>query len=380
MIKNLFIGLIVLLIALGVGFMVHKDSGYVLVSYGHWTVETSFWMALLIIALLFAIIYFLLRLLHYPKYLKTKYDRWVQMRRLQKLNQSLQKGLCYLAEGQQAKAELKFNKSISYDDKFSVPYVAAAYAANEQQAFDRRNQYLSDFKHKNQNLKFSSDLIQAQMAVKAQQWNEALSTLSALRQESSSSVAVLDLLYQVYLKLNDWDSLFQLLPALKKHHVLDKDKLLALEEQVYLHQLQKTHLWEQIPKNWKSNPHVVNLYVEYLITSHQDEEAISLIANTLKKHWDPHLLKQYSKATSHDLVNQLAIAEKWLEKHPKESELLFCCGKLCFRNQFLGKAKYYFEQYLQIKRDPRVYSELARVMAALGNKDAAIEYYQKSNP
>ena len=60
--KKLLSLFIVLLIAIGLGFLIHKDPGYVMVSYDHWVIATSIWVAVACCLLGFVIFYFFLRL------------------------------------------------------------------------------------------------------------------------------------------------------------------------------------------------------------------------------------------------------------------------------------------------------------------------------
>src|SRR5688572_27510277 len=60
--KKLFFIFILLLIAIGLGFLIHKDPGYVIISYQDWVVSTSFWVACVTTLLSFFIVYFLIRL------------------------------------------------------------------------------------------------------------------------------------------------------------------------------------------------------------------------------------------------------------------------------------------------------------------------------
>lgn len=59
--KKLFLLFIVLLMAIGLGFLIHKDPGYAMVSYNHWVIATSIWVAGGCVLLAFIIFYFLMR-------------------------------------------------------------------------------------------------------------------------------------------------------------------------------------------------------------------------------------------------------------------------------------------------------------------------------
>ena len=55
--------LIALLLGVGVVAMIETDPGYVLITYGKYTVETSLWVGLLVLLIGFLLIYWTLRLI-----------------------------------------------------------------------------------------------------------------------------------------------------------------------------------------------------------------------------------------------------------------------------------------------------------------------------
>ena len=59
--KKLFLLFVVLLIAIGLGFLIHQDPGYAMVSYEHWVVATSIWVAVATVLIAFFVFYYFLR-------------------------------------------------------------------------------------------------------------------------------------------------------------------------------------------------------------------------------------------------------------------------------------------------------------------------------
>jgi len=101
------------------------------------------------------------------------------------------------------------------------------------------------------------------------------------------------------------------------------------------------------------------------------------LRNTLKKSWDHKLVEKYSMITDVDANKRLAIAESWLKTHDNDPILLLCLGRLCKQQQLWGKAQRYLEISKTLKTTPAAYHELGQVMEALGNKEAALDYYSK---
>lgn len=61
--KKLFLLFLILLVAIGLGFLIHQDPGYAMVSYKHWVIATSIWVAAATLLLAFIILYFLMRVI-----------------------------------------------------------------------------------------------------------------------------------------------------------------------------------------------------------------------------------------------------------------------------------------------------------------------------
>lgn len=386
--RRLIFGFIILLLAIWIGFLIHKDSGYVLVAYEGWTIETSLWVALVCLILFFLILYFLLRLIRNTRLLGSKFQRWGYSRKQNKSRKLTNLGLCEVAEGHWEKAETLLIKSAKDSNTPLINYLVAARAAQEQMADDRRDNYLRQAIKSTSGSELAVGLTQAQLQINSKQWEQALATLKHLYQISPSHVFTLKLLHRVYLELQDWQQLYELLPALKKYKVLNEQKLQSLEEKIYIALLahhakaqnfeQMQQLWKKLPKAWRHNPNIAATYVHYLIESGHDDQAISIIEDTLKKQWSPILVSLFGNAKGSKESYQLKVGESWLKKHPNEPELLICLGKLALRERFLGKAKQYFEDFLQIQKSRLALQYLARVYEALGDNTRALKLYNQA--
>ena len=114
---------------------------------------------------------------------------------------------------------------------------------------------------------------------------------------------VLELLQSTYLKLQDWESLRALLPELRKRKVMKPDVLDALEQKVHLQLIQVAtkssvtnavnKAWERIPKSLYTDPELLLNYTNYLLSHNDSAKAETLLRDSLRKHWDIRLVKQY---------------------------------------------------------------------------------------
>lgn len=385
--KKLLLGFIVLLLAIGLGFLVQKDPGYVLMTYNGWSLETSVWIAITAMVILFLVFHFVLRILQHTSLLGDRFQRWGRMRRRRKSREHAHSGFRELAEGNWSCAERLLVKSTKGINASLINYMAAARAAQAQKAFERRDQYLRRAHDAADGSEMAIGLTLAEMQINSQQWEQALATLERLKQQAPKHPRLLFLLQQVTLELNDWTSLEALLPQLTKRKILPTAELYTLALRVYAALLHKNahnasdlnQTWSDIPKTFRADPTLLHIYISALLARGQKDEAATLIEKSLKQQWDSNLLMHYADAANNNTTQQLRTAEGWLKTHPKDPALLRCVGRLSLHEKFLGKARDYLEESLDIMPSAETHQILAAVFVELGDTQAALEHYQNAN-
>lgn len=385
--KKLLFAFIALLLAVWLGVLMHQQSGYVLIGFSHWRVEMSAWLALLILVLSFLLFYGLWRFISGAYHLPHRYQQWRYQRREHKSLQCLERGVCALLEGQWKQAEHHFLKAAEMEELRFVGYLGAAKAAQEEQNRDRRDAYLQkagEKKTKEQALALG--ITQASWQLESEQWQPALLTLTQTSALAPKNPLILLGMKRVYVALQQWGSVKDLLPKLQKTQVMDEAKFLELQLQVYgvllarsAESLQYAPLknrWDAIPKALREQPQLLSLYIRYLLRLQQTEEAERLLKVQLKKTKDPQLLELYAQLASADSAKQLQRAEGWLTDEPNNPALLFCLGQLCARHRLWGKARDYFEAALKIEPQPAIYLAQGKVLEELGDQTAALTSYR----
>jgi len=386
--KRLIFAFVILLIAIGIGYLIHLDAGYVLLAYRGWTVETSLWVALLIVIVVYVVLYILSRIYRHTRTLHHKVRSHRHKRREQKGRGYTTKGLIELAEGNWKKAEGLLTKSAKHTQRNKlINHLAAARAAHELEAYDRRDNHLREAHKSTKGSEVAVGLTQAQLQISGNQWEQALATLKHLHQIAPKHRHVLKLLKQVYTELHDWSSMLDILPDLRRYDIVDKEEEEAIAKCTYTELMDNAakaqnhdaldKIWEQMPKALRLHPHICDTYVRHLIQRDQGDKAIAIIENALKKTWDIKLVHYYGIAKGTQDSHQLTTAEKWAKHHPQEPALLLCLARLCMRNQFWGKAKYYLDECLALAPSQQAYQEMGRVLEELNEQEKALDYYRK---
>ncbi len=385
--KTLILTLIILAIAIWLGILMHHDSGYVLIAYNHWSLETSLWVAVVAVFVVVIVLYLLVKLINGLLNLSGRYRRWCGNYRISKSQRLTQSGLCLLAEGNWKKAEDALTKAAENQPAPLINYLASARAAQELQNFQKRDEYLKVAFDTSKDEEVAIGLTQAQLQISAKQWEQALATLRHLQQLKPNHNYVLKLLQYVYVRVEDWESLQSLLPQLKKQKILSIQKYKALEKQVAIARLssfnaseadydQLSRLWKSIDKGLYHDCDVLNLYLNYMIELGQEKSALSSIETALKRTWNSELLEFIPRLASLDNTKLLHTCEQWYQHHPKNTNLLYCLGRLCERLQLWGKAKDYLEACIQHHPQARAYLSLGRVYEALGDESKALYSYK----
>lgn len=73
--KKLIFILLLLAFSVWLGWKIQQDSGYVLVTYGHWSIECSLWTAIILLLLLFIVLYFCFRFIARSSALAQRWSR-----------------------------------------------------------------------------------------------------------------------------------------------------------------------------------------------------------------------------------------------------------------------------------------------------------------
>jgi HemY protein len=385
--KTLSILLISLVVAVALGLLLTYDPGYVLIGYGAWTIETT--VSLLAAALLagFLAFYLLLRFLVGLRRAPQRVRDWERRRKALRARNALNRGLLELAEGDWTGAEKRLLKHAADSDTPLLNYLAAARAAQQQGAHERRDHYLRLAHQGMPDADIAVGLTQAELQIAHRQMEQALATLTHLRTLAPRHGHVLKMLMRLYERLHDWEHLRDLLPELRKRKVLDEEAAERLETRLHGELLAQAarggdadalrDAWNRVPRRLLHNPDLVLAYAGQMKVLGESEEAEDLLRASLKKVWDDRLVDLYGRLPG-DAVRQLAAAEEWLRQHERDPVLLQTLGRLAMRASLWGKAREYLEASAAIAPTVEGYQLLGSLAEQLRDAAGATDYYRKA--
>lgn len=368
--KRLLLIFLILLGSIYLGIRLQQDPGYLLIAFHHWTIETTFWVALMGLLLLFVTFNGLLFLLRRLFLAPSSFKAWHTKRLTRKARANTQLGLIEFSEGHWLEAKQHLIKALPNTDTPLLNYLTAARAAQEMGDSIGRDHYLREAQQSMPDAKIAVELTQAQLQLANQQWEQALATLKHLQDLAPHHPYVLKLLMHLYEDMNDWPQLITLLPELKRNRILSDSAYLLVQQQAYVRALsllirQKeaaalTTFMTQLPRSLKHDQAILTTYCHYLLSEHQDEEAEPLLRRCLQKHYHDDLIMLYGQINPH--TARLAFAESLITKHSHSAPLFLCLARLSRTNQLWGKAKQYFEQSIAFGATPTAYYELGTLL------------------
>jgi HemY protein len=388
-VKRTFVAcLIVLLMAVGLVAAIETDPGYVLMTYGHYTLETSVWMALAVILVLVLVSYFFLVIVRNFLRQGGSFKRWLLGRGHRRSQHQTTAGLIAFTEGNWSRSKRLLVKGASQSETPLMNYLVAARASNALGDDKKTKELLRLAEQSTDGSEVAVGLTQAELQIHNGSLEQALATLTRIRRNADKHPHILNLLKFVYLGLSDWDSLLELLPQLKKHQRVDDEELESLQQQACEALLlnagmlnkgrqELLNVWRELPKSAKSNNALVRVYVEQLIKAGADDEAERVIVQQLKRDWHDSLVDLFGQVQGVDSSKQLLQAESWLKARNNNARLMLCLGRLSLRNQLWGKAREYFEGSLRLESDPEACAELGRLLASLGEHEKSNQFFQQ---
>lgn len=385
--KFLTIALLVLIASVGVALIAARDPGYVLITHGPWVLETSLSFAVAVLVVVFALGYGALRLLVHTWGMPRQLSAWHHERRAARARRLTQRGLIQLAEGNWRRAERDLVRVAEHSDAPVINYLAAARAAQQQDARERRDHYLSLAHRAMPDAELAVGLTQAEVRMDQGQWEQALATLEHLRRLTPKHAHVLALLSHTYQKLGSWHELAALIPDLRRHKVLPADDLLALERLAHGRLLDEAGrsgqvanlraAWEAVPRPLHDDAHVMGAFARNLACLGQGPESEELLRDVIKRQWDPELVRLYGLVRGRDVNQQLTTAESWLKRHERDPVLLLTLGRICLQNRLWGKARSYLEASLSLEPRAEAYRELGVLLFQFKEQEKATEYFRK---
>lgn len=364
--------------------LAQRDPGYLLFSYGGFSIETSLWFALLSLLVLLWLLRLLQRLLRGGQRLGS----WWQHRDVRRQAQRVDEGLIAFAEGQWRQAHHRLSRLGGAHHERLPLRLLAAQAAERAGDLQASQALLASIRQEGSaEDRLAADLTEARLWIDRGAPERAVALLDALGAAHPDHPARLRLLAEALLRQRAWPLLTELLPKLKKPKLLNDDELRTLERTLQCGLFSAAvaqgaaaleQQFTRLSRPLARDPQVIAAYVDALIESGAEPRAERAVREALGRDWQAALVERYGRIGGEHPDQQLATAERWLKSHPHDAILLRAVARLALRNRLWGRAQQALQASFALHPDPQTAAELARLDTALGEATTGIGHYQQA--
>ena len=299
-------------------------------------------------------------------------------------------GLIQILNGDWSAGYESLKKGMGAKDTDVITYIASSYAAFKSSKTDKWQQLLKEAEEKFPTYKSAIDLLHAKLLSETGQCDQARVILESLKGNSRYNARVTILLAELYLKLEDFESIEPLLPSLERDNLIDPEELEKIRVQIFKGKIRtlaegnnfqnspdaKNSLsaaWRKVPRKLSGNEELVLFYANILLRLGEGLESMRVIEKSISKKWSNRLGRFYGEHDFNRNSQQLITAEKWLKKSRNNEILFLTLARISLRNELWEKARGYYDSSLGVSPSPEAYLELSILQRKLGDERASTE-------
>ena len=384
--KQILIAFLIILLSIFWSVGLLKDSGYMLVLFHGWQMETTVvvFVVLLLLSLIITalIIHLMTCILRFPAHIQKTFFKWRQHREKISLDQAIEAFY-------QEKWDLSLKKIQAHEKH--LPWMTdliAAKAAQAQNKLDVRDHFLHLASVNEPKATDTILLFQAKLQLEKNQLEEAEASLKQIARHSKKLVNHWYWLQlKLYLKRGNYKEGLELLENNKS---LEKETSLfqfnyPIVAIAYLHELLKKKDYARAYQLYKKRPKFLKDGIDLLLVIAEELSKLNDYSSTIKKdiyqalnlHPDNGALLVLITKLPFDAKYQKLIEKKVLE-HPNNHQIYWCLGQLKASQKLWGAAIYDLQKSIECQPTARVWSSLAKVYLDLKQTSNALEAMHKA--
>jgi HemY protein len=376
---------LLVLAALGVvlALSAQFNDGNVAIFVPPYRVDLSLNFALLLLALLLLVVYWLARLAHalaeFPRRVAAYRASRDTMGSLRALHAAVQAML----EGRFARVERAARDAESSPENAALTALLAARAAHRMQEYERRDEWLRRAEA-DRGVQMARLVSSAEMWTETRETERAQAAIAEMQRSGGRHIHASRIALGVNAQAHRWDEVLKGVRLLGKRRALHETsaqgyRLAAYRGRLADHSLEADDLvaeCRRIPAAELRRPELAVEAARLLAAVGRGEAAAELIEAALKEVWDGRLVELYGRIDAPPYRARIERATAWLGEHGADAALLRTLGLLCEREQLWGKARAYLAQSGALRPSGETSLALARVAEATADQAAAREHYR----
>lgn len=361
--------IVVIALGAGIGTLMFRDPGYLLVSYGGTAFETSIWMAVVLLVGTYLLVRCLIWLIRNMRNGFSSVSDWGLRRRAKKSQSMTARGLLLWAEGDWREAQRVLSAGATDSEFPLINHLFAARSAHAIGDAKVRDRHLELAVEAEPGAAFAVNLQRAEFCLATGACAEASQILKALRTQAPRHPKVLLDLADCCEKTEEWELQLEVLSSPGLTALISSEEVARRTEAAWKKILvggSPEVAWAALPKKLQTNPALVQVAAERLAEMKKFDRAEEIVRTALKQEWTPALVDLYGRLGAADVAAQIRNAESWLKQHPNDPDLLLTIGRLYLRNQLTDQAENAFKSALRVRADRAAHTELGRLLIGRG--------------
>ena len=388
--RALFWLLVLASLAVGLALAARYNEGYVLLVLPPWRAEVSLNLFLLLCAGGFFVIYLLARAVSHTLALPQAVAEFRRRRQQDRSARALRDVWRQLQEGRYGHA-LRSAEKVPQDDPsaglLALAGWRAAHAMRDGARVAEWSERLRNLDDKG--LEAARLMTEAEFAIEERRFEDARLALHAFAEREGRHIAALRLSLRAEQGVGNWREVARLVRQLEKHQALTTEQAAPIRSRALREALRDLRddpsglmrYWRQLDETDRDQPSLALETARALMAAGDCREAQRVIEDALDEHWDGALVLAYGDCgkpgePAGDVLGRIAQAEKWLQRLPRDGDLLFTLGRLCRQQQLWGKARSYLEAALAIAPTRAAHVELAQLLEQFEESALAARHFR----
>jgi HemY protein len=387
--KRFILFLLVLVIAGAASVVLVNEQGYFMVVYGDKLIKMPLWLGVCAGVALILVIWFVLAVLKTILKIPGRWSQGFTRRKRKKALENLKESIHLIAINDWRLLE-KNNENRSTLNALRMSEESEILKLKA--AYELGNYDLIVKAYAKSNDKFIHNEICGWLYAKAliaeQKYQEAELILLKTAKRSKQPSVIYEALANLYIKVQDYVSLNELLPKMSKMHLVQKsynDYLSVcyiglLNNARKISQLSFNDVWESIPRKIKKQHKVVDAYIHGLYSLKEHGKASTLLKKLMLDVWDDVLFEIYATNPHRSDEQAFTLMNTWISKHsPKLTHRqLHLYARAAIAAKDFAKAEEALNRILSEKACARTYMLLSEVCAEKSMHTLAAEYEKKA--
>lgn len=385
-----FLVLLVVLLAAGawLGQAMVEDTGYVLLAYKQTSIETSIWVLVIALILIFALLHLTLNIFTHIRSPIHALRDWNQARTERKAEAKAHQGLMARAEGDWWRARRLLLQAARTSHTPTIYFLEAAEMAARSGDEKELSRILDDALKAAPDAASAIQLSRAEFELRLGHQGKAEVLTEQLLQQQPNNPQVKAVQAKLLANQQSWQALYPMIADLKKSGAIDDRTAQSYRRQAgtalldqaadQYAELPPEQLATELRKCWggfsyetQQDTNVRLRYVQLLTDCGASQEVEKLLSGWLSKSWSEELLLRYSELNSSNPTEQLKTAKAWLKQQPTNAALELCLGRLSQRAQLWGAAIQHYNRSLELEPHAQTVLELSDLHLNLGEAERA---------